>query len=100
MIEYEICLRAILFHSVILIVSVREEVNISIPTTLLDISRYTELMAVNFEEQDGIFKLTFENHECEDEFKTVIWIHHSHMNDIVKQVLNQYHYMALGVTDS
>lgn len=99
MIEYEICLRAILFHSVILIVSVREEVEISTPRTILDISRYTELTNVSLKDS-GNFILTFENHECEDEFLTEVRIHHSMMSHIVKLVLNQYQYLVIENTDS
>ncbi len=72
---------------------------ISIPITTLDISRYSELTNVHLNETDGVFKLTFESHDCEDDFKTEIKIHHSHMNDIIKRVLNEYFYMTVSLTD-
>jgi hypothetical protein len=75
-------------------------VKITTPKTILNISRYSELTNVYLNETEGVFKLTFENHDCETDFKTEVLIHHSHMNDIVKQVLNQYYYMALSLTDS
>lgn len=73
---------------------------ISTPITILDISRYSELTNVYLNEAEGYFKLTFENHDCEDDFKTEIHIHHSHMTEIFKQVLKEYYYMAFSLTDS
>lgn len=96
----EICLRAILFHCGILILSVREGVEISTPITILDISRYSELTNVYLNEAEGYFKITFENNDCEEDFKTEVLIHHSHMTEIFKSVLKEYYYMAFSLTDS